>query len=79
MFEIENKRMTQINESIVLGEVVVDVTKFFPFCLLCSGGVANGCNNSCNNSCTGGYSAACSDTCDVSCTDNCSAGCYGSN
>ena len=48
-------------------------------CILCSGGVADGCSRSCNNGCDGGCSAACSDSCDCSCTENCSTGCYGSN
>ena len=52
-------------------------TNISNFCILCSGGVADGCSHSCNNGCDGGCSGVCRDDCQTSCDDNCSQGCYG--
>lgn len=80
MFSLTSKLLHKIKACISKEKLVLQPADGVSyFCVLCSGGVADGCSSSCNNGCDGGCSAACRDTCSCSCDDNCSQGCYGSN
>lgn len=80
MFTLSKSLLNKIKKMITPQELVLaEADKVNYFCLLCSGGVADGCSSSCNNGCDGGCSATCRDDCEVSCDSNCSQGCYGNN
>lgn len=80
MFKLPGSIFQKIKNSINANKLVFQsATGVSYFCVLCSGGVADGCSHSCNNGCDGGCIAACANSCDCSCTTNCSQGCYGNN
>ncbi len=78
MFNLDENLLKKIISSISSEKLVLASAGDVNYsCILCSGGVADGCSSSCNNGCDGGCSATCRDDCEVSCDSNCSAGCYG--
>ena len=80
MFTLSDNLLSKIKKLITSNELVLEgADKINYFCLLCSGGVADGCSASCNNGCDGCCSAVCRNDCEVSCDSNCSQGCYGNN
>lgn len=79
MFELDSSVMSDIQAHIKDDVLVMDSNDRTYFCILCSGGVADGCSRSCNNGCDGGCSATCRDDCEVSCDTNCSQGCHSHN
>ena len=79
LFKLDDWLMVKIEKTILTKPLQLQQTdgNVSNFCLLCSGGVADGCSRSCNNGCDGGCSAVCRNDCQTSCDDNCSQGCYG--